>query len=337
METDKKKFYPGPIITAAVWAVRGILIGALLNIIYEFLFKFMDVIYLQWPLSIITGLAVSAVVTFVLFTYVVVDSETVEIRKIGRKKIFNISDFDFYTYSLTKENSEMKALIIKVFLYVKNDEFNKAFRLRSFSQKSADKIVNEINRLEAEATEFEQKARIQKESFMGEKSVSVPKQLIKKAEKKRIILIAEIYAVLLAFFLFIIYTDNVTMRTYLALAVMVFMLFVWIPHYIIKFRKNTKRCPEEIYFVDNHLIIGEENFNIDEIESLLITSVECHSSSIFPVQRYIKIKSAGSKYVFWLGTESSMSENDYRNIIRLLKEAFINASDKLKIVGTFLY
>lgn len=200
METDKKKFYPGPIITAAVWAVRGILIGALLNIIYEFFFKFMDVIYLQWPLSIITGLAVSAVVTFVLFTYVVVDSETVEIRKIGRKKIFNISDYDFYTYSLTKENSEMKALIIKVFLYVKNDEFNKAFRLRSFSQKSADKIVNEINRLEAEATEFEQKARIQKESFMGEKSVSVPKQLIKKAEKKRIILIAEIYAVLLAFF-----------------------------------------------------------------------------------------------------------------------------------------
>ena len=45
METDKKKFYPGPIITAAVWAVRGILIGALLNIIYEFFFKFMDVIY----------------------------------------------------------------------------------------------------------------------------------------------------------------------------------------------------------------------------------------------------------------------------------------------------
>ena len=79
METDKKKFYPGPIITAAVWAVRGILIGALLNIIYEFFFKFMDVIYLQWPLSIITGLAVSAVVTFVLFTYVVVDLSLIHI------------------------------------------------------------------------------------------------------------------------------------------------------------------------------------------------------------------------------------------------------------------
>lgn len=338
METDKKKFYPGPIITAAVWAVRGILIGALLNILYEFLviFRFMDVIYLQWPLSIITGLAVSAVVTFVLFTYVVVDSEAVEIRKIGRKKILNISDFDFHTYSLTKENSEMKALIIKVFLYVKNDEVNKAFRLRSFSQKSADKIVNEINILKAEATEFEQKARIQKESFMGEKFVSVPKQLIKKAEKKRIILIIEIYTVLLAFFLFTIYTDNGTMRAYLALAVMGFMLFIWIPHYIFKFRKNTERCPEEIYFVDNHLIVGEENFNIDEIETLLIISAECRSSSIFPVQRYIKIKSAGSKYIFWLGTESSMNDNDYQKIIRLLKEAFINSPDKLKIIGTFL-
>ena len=185
MESEKKKFYPSPIITAAVWAVRGILIGALLNIIYEFfyIFRFMDVIYLQWPFCIITGLAVSAVVTCVLFTYVVVDSEAVEIRKIGRKKILNISEFDFYTYSLTKDSSEMKALIIKVFLYVKNDEVCKTFRLRSFSQKSADKIVNEINRLEAETTEFEQKARIQKESFMGEKFVYVPKQLIKKQRK----------------------------------------------------------------------------------------------------------------------------------------------------------
>ena len=126
------------------------------------------------------------------------------------------------------------------------------------------------------------------------------------------------------------------MRTYLALAVMGFMLFVWIPHYIFKFRKNIKRCPEEIYFIDNHLIIGEENFNIDVIETLSITSAESQSSSIFPVQRYIKIKSAGSKYVFWLGTESSMNDNDYRKIIRILKEAFINAPDKLKIIGTFL-
>lgn len=80
-------------------------------------------------------------------------------------------------------------------------------------------------------------------------------------------------------------------------------------------------------------MVGNEHFNVSEIERLIMTSVDRKSSSIYPVQRYMIIITDTAKYKYWLGSEASMSVKEYKRICTFIRHAFINYPDKLEFKG----
>lgn len=98
-------------------------------------------------------------------------------------------------------------------------------------------------------------------------------------------------------------------------------------------RQKKAMCPRYIVVKKDSIIVNEMHLTKEDIEKLVITDGNLHSSSLLPVQRYLKIYTGGKKYKYWLGSEYSLDEKTYQLLADLLLHFFDREPNKLKFVS----
>ena len=110
------------------------------------------------------------------------------------------------------------------------------------------------------------------------------------------------------------------------------------PKQLIAKEKNTVRkigliflgriCARRILIGGEFIQIGEDTYTYTGIESIRLTSPRKESDSIFPVQRYLTVRTCGKKHKYWLGSQSSFG--DYEKLCQELEQAMVFYPMKLE-------
>lgn len=344
-ENNTRKFYGnigkitlGLLVTAILtglffWLIIDI-ISDFTNFIPLFVFDRMKI-----PVCFTAGFLISAVIQFFRFTVVTVSSDTVCIKRLLKKYTFEIEKCYFF------EKTEYKKHSISMLVFTRNKRYLilkdsvgkvRKIRLYSFSASGLYRLIDEIHKCETEAISNERKERVIRESWDSERRWDISVKSIVKCEWKKVWIIVSVWiGITVLLTILLILTDNDAYHT-LELVLMVFAAFICVlevPYELIRTVKNAKRCPEYLEFKGDHFMVGDDHFIVSDIVSLTMTSVDRKSNSIYPVQRYMIIKTDMAKYKYWFGSEASMTVKDYKKICAFIRQAFINYPHKLEFKG----
>ena len=211
-------------------------------------------------------------------------------------------------------------------------------RLYGFSANELYGLIDEIHKTQIESIDSKEKEKIIRDSWDSSMKLELPVVKIIRLEWKGVRFNSLIFIVLNAFLviLFMIFENDANSSIKLLITMTSSAICVIeIPFEIFRTKKNIKHCPDHVEFVGEHLIIGERHFMISDIEKVTITSMDRKSSSIYPVQRYMIIKTDTKKYKFWLGSENSGINEEYRIISNIIRCAFINNPEKVNFNGKY--
>lgn len=344
VENNTRKFYAsiGKIILGVL--VTAILVGLIFWLFIDILSDFTNFISffiyrLKIPICFFTGFLIAVIVQILRFTIVTVSDEKVCVKRLLKKYTLELEKYYFY------EKTEYKKHSISMLVFTRNKRYLilkdsvgkiRKIRLYSFSASGLYKLIDEIHKCETEAISNERKERVIRDSWENEKRFDIPVESIVRIEWKKVRIIISVWiglAVLLTVLL--IFTDNDSYQTFelMGMVLVSFICVLEIPYELIRTIKNAKRCPEFIEFKGEHLMIGEDHFIVSDIEKLTMTSVDRKSNSIYPVQRYMIIKTDMAKYKYWFGSEASMSVKEYNMICSFIRQAFIKYPYKLEFKG----
>lgn len=281
------------------------------------------------------GAIAAVIIQFFRFTVVSVSEEKVIVKRSLKKQVFML---DLYSFTEKTEYKKYGAFTVnKRYLIAKeNDENVVIIRLYGFSAYGLYGVINEINRIETEQLDKETKDDIIRSSWENNQRFDLSPNSIISLEWKSTRFISFIFiAVTAVLVILLLFFGNGGYRDIKSLVIIVasFICIMEIPFEVIRTVKNSKRCPEYVEFIGEHLMIGEQHFIISDIEKITLTSADRKSSSVYPVQRYMVIKTYEGKYKFWLGSESSMSVKTYKKLCDFIWHAFVKYPTKLKFNG----
>lgn len=344
VENNTRKFYGnvGKIIVGLL--VTCILTGQVLWLIYDFILSFIPLFIfdrnrIKIPVCLITGFLIAIIVQVFRFTVVTVSSETVCIKRLLKKYTFELDKYYFYEKTEYKKHNISMLVFTRYKRYlILKDAAGKISRIRlySFSAAGLYSLTDEIHKCKTYVISEERKAEVICDSWENEKRFNISVESIVLSEWKKVQVIISVWiglAVLMTVWL--IFTENDSYQTFelMGMVLVSLICILEIPYELVRTIKNAKRCPKFIEFKGEHLMIGEDHFIVSDIEKLSMTSVDRKSNSIYPVQRYMIIKTDMAKYKYWLGSEASMSLKEYKRICSFVRQAFINYPDKLEFKG----
>lgn len=344
----------------------GILIGIIFSIIDAFPFlRLYRYLYLhmaaRWPVGILTGIILAAIVMLLRRTTVLVKKDSVVIRRIGRSLQLSIDDFDMPVIKRKEHHFwVMKKIATKIYLSFSYPNGTKAYRLFEFSEMDLEQVIQFIREQCSENMPVEEKLAVwdslnnMQEAIVGcgdthEKgleSVSddspsnvfamLPEE-IRQREKKTILKIGGIWLIILAAMLIFIFC-GFSQSSKESFKIIFFMLIACIllaavPFQLLQLSWKMKRCPKSIRIEGDAMWVGEKYFPYIGVAYISMTSPRKKSDSIFPVQYWMTIKENGEKHRYWLGSQASYGE--YREICKILERALIMRPDKLKYKGNF--
>ncbi|MGN0437231.1 MAG: hypothetical protein ACI4F4_01825 [Lachnospiraceae bacterium] len=143
---------------------------------------------------------------------------------------------------------------------------------------------------------------------------TISKISIIHAELKRIAIMAGILLfIFLCWFFFVLPAYELT--SYMVMISTVIIIEILnMPVELIKLYRNSKRCPSKICLNSEGLMFDETFIATTDIKKVTLTHKNAVSKSIYPKNRFIKIKTGDRKYVIWLGTEYGFSYQEYEAI-----------------------
>lgn len=115
---------------------------------------------------------------------------------------------------------------------------------------------------------------------------------------------------LLAVIFLILPTYKLTLYTF-ALCLLVIIEILSIPVQLIRILYNSHRCPFEITLSNEGITFDQLLITTTNIKSITLTDKNVVSKSVYPKYRYLRVKTAEKKHVFWLGSESGFSYHEY--------------------------
>jgi hypothetical protein len=96
-------------------------------------------------------------------------------------------------------------------------------------------------------------------------------------------------------------------------------VIVWAPFEVINFARKKSRLPDKIFFENGNLHIGQHTIDIyRDIQDIGVTSIRVRSSSLFPAQRFLSVRTGTGRLWFWLGTGASMHDSKYLQLCDML-------------------
>ncbi|MGN0495709.1 MAG: hypothetical protein ACI4GW_05745 [Lachnospiraceae bacterium] len=143
---------------------------------------------------------------------------------------------------------------------------------------------------------------------------TVSKTTIIHAEHIRIAIMAGILLfVFLCWFFFVLPVYELTPYMVMISTIIVIEILN-IPVELIRLYRKAKKCPSKISLNSRGMMFDETYIATTDIKKVTLTHKNAVIKSIYPKNRFIKIKTNGKKYVIWLGTESGFSYQEYAEI-----------------------
>lgn len=283
-------------------------------------------------ICLIPGIIISLVISLFRFTSVTVTDTEIIIRQGFKSHSFKLSASEILDHEEGKGSGFISYK--KRYLTVKSGNITKKFRLKTFTARAVDDIINRVRMSNAEAIHPKIKKIIENYSWHHDTKLVLGKAEIIMREAKNIktnsLIALGICAAIIILALILKIRQNMPFVEFFIIAVCACFFAIKIPFEIKRLSKNINMCPEYIDFQGEHLMIGDDHFLISDIESVIITAPGSSSSSIYPVQRYLTIKSVHGSFKYWLGSEASISTDNYKKIIGKLNEAFIYCPEKIR-------
>lgn len=344
MKNNKKVFRSniGNVILNCL--IRAFILGIVLMFIYDIADRIFYIPIFLLKITAMTvclaiGLAVSIIVSAFRFTTVEVSEDEVVVKQIFKKRVFELDRYIFLEKTEYKKYNGSVSVIMrnKRYLIAKdNDENVVKVRLYEFSANGLYNIVDEINIVETELLDSEIKEEIIRDSWEDEQKFDLAIEDIIRFEWKSVRFNSLVFIGAAVLIVIAVILAGSSGFSKIKLWVIMFSLglcIIEIPFEVVRTIKNSKKCPEFIEYKGEHLIIGEHHFIISDIEKIVLTSADRKSNSIYHVQRYMIIKTDTQSYKFWLGSEASMSLQDYKKLCDFIWCAFVNYPSKLKFNG----
>lgn len=283
-------------------------------------------------ICLIPGIIISFVISLFRFTSVTVTDTKIIIRQSFKSHSFKLSASDILDHEEGKDFGFIRCK--KRYLTVKSENIAKKFRLKIFTAGAVDDIINQVRMSNAKAIHPKIKKIIESYSLHHDAKLVLGKTEIIMHEARNIkinsLIALGICAAIIILDLVLKIRQNMQFMEFFIIAVCACFFIIRIPFEIKRFSKNINMCPEYINFQGEHIMIGDDHFLISDIESAIITAPGSSSSSIYPVQRYLTIKSVNGNFKYWLGSEASISTDNYKKIIGKLNEAFIYYPEKIR-------
>ena len=283
-------------------------------------------------ICLIPGIIISIVISLFRFTSVTVTDTEIYIRQAFKSHSFKLSASEIMDHEEDKGSGSIRCK--RRYLTVKSGNSTKRFHLKTFTAGAVDGIINSVRMSNAEAIHPRIKKIIENYSWHHDTKLVLGKEKIIVREAKNVkvnaLISLGICAAVIILDLILKIRQNMQFIEFFIIAVCACFFVIKIPFEIKRFSKNINMCPEYIDFQGEHLMIGDDHFLISDIESVIITAPGSSSSSIYPVQRYLTIKSVNGSFKYWLGSEASISTDNYKKIIGKLNEAFIYFPQKIR-------
>lgn len=343
--THKKCYRSSPLILLPEFLAVAFLSGFILRLPYRLIIHYVSGIYIvrvqatEMLICHVTGLIIGIVFVMLRYTSVSIDGRNLTIRQRFRKHSFWVS----IKFRLEKRpikssffSGELRWLSV---MDVREDSPHR-FRLYAFSSGTAQKLLNHLAENCTRDMPSVIKSEIVQQSWESQNNFIIDRENVVRNEWKNVRVNSLIWIGITALFALILVFSgdesdwNLKNIAVLAAAV---ICVLNIPFEIVRTKRNTRKCISEISFVGDHLMIDSDHYMIPDIIKLTVTHANVKSRSLYPVQRYIIIKSTDGTHKYWAGSEESISALDYSRIVRVLVLAFVNCPEKIKYVtkGTF--
>ena len=279
---------------------------------------------LAWPENLALSFVIAAVVVARRWTKVLVSDTTITWKMQGStKQVFFIDNVMIHR---EQESNYKKKVYLRVF---EESGISKDYPIHYLSARKYAELFQyiDVGKRENISDEIVREQEFEKLSGQTDR-IEWPKEFIKKAERKMSLIMAGIFLGLFTILLFMPLTFLV-----LSLGAMCVCMVIYSIGYRIRVKINEKRCLASIETSYQWLQIDGQNFNLGNIQRLDITSIQKKSDSIIPVQRYMKIRVENEKYMYWLGSSVSISDEEYQKLITMLEKFFATMPMKLHKKG----
>lgn len=338
----------------------GIVIGVILSLldavpflgVYRFRYLYMAS---RWPVGMLTGIIIAAVVMLLRRTTVLVTRDRVVIRRMGRNLQFSIADFTMPVIRRKEHHIWLiKKVSTKIYLSFSYLNGTKAYQLFEFSETDLEQVLQFIREQCSANMPMEEKLAVRdslnnmqevtaggedrQEAVSGDSSFKVfslfPEQ-IRQRERRTILKIGGIWIMILAAILILLLfgfsNSSGTSFKLIFCSFLGVIMLVSVPFQLLRLSWRMKCCPEVIRIGGNAMWVGEKYVPYIGVASIRMTSPRKESDSVFPVQYWMTIKENGEKHRYYLGSQASYGE--YRELCNSLEQALIMRPDKLKYRG----
>lgn len=316
--------------------IAGQFCGFFLRMPYRLITR--NVFYLPYdweiPISFVFGLIIGAVFLFCNYTTVYVEDLNVVVVKRLKKHIHPVSiGFSIGEHHFTANgvSFEKRWLIIKQL--AGNDKKAVKYRLYLFTDSACERLINQIQLLSRQKMPELVREIITDASWEGHEHTRLDTGEIIRREWKSIRTNSQIFAALVpAFAVYYIWSRDRVWSDF-KFIICVFILYfclTYILFEVLRTRKNSQRCLREISFKGDHLMINDDHYILPDIKLITVTDPNLKSRSLYSVQRYITIRNYDGMHKYWCGSEASISNEDYSEVMRILVNATVNYPDKLK-------
>lgn len=341
---QKKCYRSSSLILLLEFLAVSFFSGFLLRLPYRLIMRYVFRIYLvrirssEILVCHLLGVLIGIVFVMLRYTSVCIDGRNLTVRQKFRKHSFLVSIKSTLETRPIKNgyfSGELRWLSVKSVW----EDCPHRFRLYAFSGGTAQKLVNCLAEISLSDMPGMIKSDIVQHSWEGEEKFTIDSKGVIRREWKNVRINSLIWVGVTTIFALILFLSGDIIYNLKSIAVLAAAV-VCVLNILFQFAKtksNTKRCISEISFMGDHLMIDGDHYMIPDIIKLNITHDKVKSRSLYPVQRYITIRTADGKHKYWAGSEESIAAFDYSNVIRILVLAFVNYPEKIKYVtkGTF--
>lgn len=298
----------------------------------------------HWPAGLLFGMVMSAGILFLRRTGVEIKEERIHVSSVINRKCFDLSQFvDSAVIRKTHIGSYSKYTTVKCCLLFALPDGIKRCRLHGFGEKDLERLLEAIRTAQAAHLTDEEKAVIVEKyedevsealirGRAGSNEFLLPASVLAEKETvhlRRISLLAAgvvaVVGLTDASAILIRHTFSLQLL-YLTMLALALLMIVSGLYAGLRIRRRI--CAEKIVIDGEHLQVGRQYFAFLHIDQIRLTSPRKRNSSVFPVQRYMYVLTAGKTRKYWLGSEVSFPA--YERLCRNLEQGMVMYPDKLR-------
>ncbi len=271
----------------------------------------------------------AAAYTACRYTTVRIRDGLVEVKNAGKRHFYSCEDCDFFSESQKSTGLSVFSPLYQYSLIVNHkDGRQEKLRLWCFRADDCDKLIQDIDTIQMQRhNQAAADAKTFYELHFGEGELQIDRKRITANAWKNVFRISVIWVVISAVLIVLTLTDNAweyggSFRT-LAEIVMSLCCVAYIPFSIVKTKRNAATCPSKLSFSGEHFMVDADHYSAAHIQNVSMTSVKLESHSIYPVPRYLMVKTDAGIHRYWLGSQDSMTCSEYMQIVQFVNGAFL--------------